>query len=205
MEYTLYDSKLVEAFKNGAVGVLPTDTIYVLAGSALVPKTVERIYDIRRRDRNKALIILISSLKDLKLFHIKIDKVTEKILQKVWPGRVSVILPCLSSEFIYLHRGLYTLAFRLPNHKELVNLVKSAGPIVVPSANPQGFPPAKTISEARKYFGDKVDFYVNLKKLESEPSTLISIENGIIAIKREGADMDKVQKVMGYKAYKSKH
>lgn len=195
MEYTLQNPKLIQALKNGAVGVLPTDTIYGLAGSACMPETVERIYDIRQRERNKALIIIISSLDDLRLFHVKINKATERVLQKIWPGKVSVILPCLSEKFYYLHRGLNTLAFRLPNHKELVELVKSAGPIVAPSANPEGFLPAKNIQEARKYFGDKVDFYVDVGKLESEPSTLIAVENGAVVIKREGADMNKVKKL----------
>lgn len=192
-DYKFNSPELAEKIKRGAVGVLPTDTSYGLAGSAYLPETIERIYDIRQRERNKALIILISSLDDLKLFHVKIDEFTENILQKIWPGRVSVILPCLSEKFYYLHRGLHALAFRLPNHKELVELVKNTGPIVVPSANPQGFSPAKTIQEAKKYFSDKVDFYVNLGKLESEPSTLIAVENGAITIKREGADVERVK------------
>ncbi len=193
MKYTFSDPKLIKSIKHGAVGVLPTDTIYGLVGSARLPETVERIYDIRQRDRNKPLIMLISSLEDLKYFHIPLDKNTKNILHRVWPGKVSVILPCPSKKFRYLHGGMNTLAFRFPDCKELVELVKRAGPIVVPSANPSGLPPARNIFEAKKYFGDKVDFYVDEGTLESKPSTLIAVENGIIEIKREGEDMEKVK------------
>lgn len=195
MPYTLLDPKLIASVKSGAVGVLPTDTIYGLVGSAYLPETVERIYNIRERDRYKAFIVLISSLEDLKYFQVKLDNYAEDILRKVWPGKVSVILSCPSDKFKYLHRGLKTLAFRLPQDENLVELIACTGPLVAPSANPANLPPAKTIFEARKYFGNKVDFYIDGGILESEPSTLIAIENGIIAIKREGADMEKVKKL----------
>jgi L-threonylcarbamoyladenylate synthase len=57
---------------------------------------------------------------------------------------------------------------------------------VAPSANPEGKEPAKTIEEAKRYFTDKVDFYVDAGKLDSQPSTLISIINGAIEVLREG-------------------
>lgn len=193
MPYTLLDPKLAKAVKGGAVGVLPTDTIYGLVGSAYLPETVERIYNIRERDQDKAFIVLISSLKDLEYFHITPDAYTKKILHKIWPGKVSVILPCSSDKFRYLHRGLHTLAFRLPSDKKLAEFISRTGPLVAPSANPANLPPAKTISEARKYFGNKVDFYIDGGTLESEPSTLIAIENGGIVVKREGADVERVK------------
>jgi len=79
------------------------------------------------------------------------------------------------------------LAFRLPNKKDLINLIKKVGPLVAPSANIEGKPPAKTISQAKKYFGEKVDFYIDSGKISGPPSTLIEIKNNDIFIKREGA------------------
>jgi L-threonylcarbamoyladenylate synthase len=66
-------------------------------------------------------------------------------------------------------------------------LLKKAGPLVAPSANPEGMEPAKTIKEAKEYFGERVDFYINGGKLLSPPSTLIEIKNKKIFIKRKGA------------------
>ena len=169
------------------VGILPTDTLYGIVGLALSKKAVERIYRLRKRNPKKPLIILISSLKDLGLFNIKADVRTKKLLNKFWPGEVSVILPCSLKKFAYLHRGTKTLAFRLPKKKSLIGLLKRTGPLVVPSANWEGYPPAKTIKEAKKYFGDKADFYVDAGKLDSLPSTLIKIENGRVILIRKGA------------------
>ncbi|MBI4992007.1 MAG: threonylcarbamoyl-AMP synthase [Candidatus Harrisonbacteria bacterium] len=172
---------------SGGVGVLPTDTIYGVVGLAMSKKAVVRIYKLRKRNPQKPLIILISSLRDLKLFNIRLNRETKKLLEKLWPGKVSVILPCADKKFKYLHRGTKTLAFRLPKKKDLIRLLKKTGSLVAPSANWEGYPSAKTIIEAKKYFGNKADFYVDAGKLESPPSTLIEIKNGRPILLRRGA------------------
>lgn len=182
------DFKLVEILRKGGIGVLPSDTLYGLMGSALNKRAVERIYKVRRRNPLKPMIILIGSFSDLKLFGIKIEKGIEDYLKKVWPGKVSVVLPCPDKKFFYLSRGTGTLAFRFPQRKDLENLLKKTGPLVAPSANPEGFHSAKTIQRAKKYFGDNVDFYVNEGRILSPSSTIITFrENGKIKILRRGA------------------
>lgn len=181
------DNLVVEILKKGGIGILPTDTIYGVVGRALEPKAVERIYQLRERNPSKPMIILIGRIKDLKLFEIEIEKKTKKILKKYWPGKVSIILPCPNKKFAYLHRGTNSLAFRWPDKPDLVEILKQVGPMVAPSANPEGESPAKTIDEAKKYFGQRVDFYLDEGELTSLSSTLISVEEGKIAVKREGA------------------
>lgn len=181
------DQNAIKILKEGGVGVLPTDTMYGLVGSALSKNTVDRIYRIKGRAPNKPFIILISDLNNLNYFSIKIDTKTKNFLKKIWPNPVSVILPCDEKKFTYLHRGAKTLAFRMPDKKELLELLRQTGPLVTPSANPEGLPPAQNIEEAKKYFGDQVDFYVDQGTLTSQPSTLVKIKHGKIIILREGA------------------
>lgn len=182
-----FASDAADSIKKGGVGVLPTDTVYGLVASALQPASVERVYRLRKRNPDKPMIILISSLEDLKLFDIKLDEESKKILMTFWPGQVSAILPCLSEKFFYLHRGQDSLAFRWPDKKDLLELLRKTGPLVAPSANQEGKEAAKTIAEAREYFGEKIDFYVDQGEQDCPPSTLVSIEKGEIIIKRQGA------------------
>ncbi|MBI3273898.1 MAG: threonylcarbamoyl-AMP synthase [Candidatus Colwellbacteria bacterium] len=177
----------VEILNGGGVGVLPTDTIYGIVGSAMSKKTVMRIYKLRKRNLKKPTIILIGSLSDLGLFDVRLDAKTKKLLSNFWPGKVSVALPCRRKKFSYLHRGNRTLAFRLPKPKWLLGILKLTGPLVAPSANLEGFEPAKTVGEAREYFGDRVDFYLNKGKLISRPSTLIAFREGKMVVLRKGA------------------
>ncbi|MDD3386756.1 MAG: L-threonylcarbamoyladenylate synthase [Candidatus Pacebacteria bacterium] len=163
-----------DSLKRGKIAVIPTDTIYGIVCSALNKESVEKLYKIRKRDSLKPMIILIGSLEDLSIFNIK----KSEIFNKYWPGRVSIIVEC--NNFEYLHRGKNSLAFRLPDDKDLINILKISGPIVAPSANIEGEAPAETIEEAKKYFGDNVDLYIDKGIIKSNPSKIISLKEEII-------------------------
>jgi L-threonylcarbamoyladenylate synthase len=180
------DKKLIAVIKAGGLAVIPTDTIYGLVGSALNQKTIEKIYDLKLRDEKKPFIILISSLKDLEIFDIKLSKKDKDILKKIWPEKVSVILPCKTEKFSYLHRGTDSLAFRWPKNKDLVFLIEKTGPLATSSANPENFSPAENLTEAKKYFGKKVSVYVDGGKITAPASTLIRLKNRKIKVLRQG-------------------
>ncbi|MDD5639526.1 MAG: L-threonylcarbamoyladenylate synthase [Candidatus Pacebacteria bacterium] len=174
---------VASAYKSGKLAVIPTDTVYGIACSAFDVKAVLRLYKIKKRDLDKPFIILISSLKDLKLFNIELSDNQKKWLKNIWPEKMTVILNCNDKRFKYLHRGKRSLAFRVPNEKWLLKLISRVGPIVVPSANIQGFETAKTISEAYKYFGEKA-IYIDGGKLNKKPSTIVSFEDGFKIIRK---------------------
>jgi L-threonylcarbamoyladenylate synthase len=188
------EKKLVDVLNNGGIAVIPTDTIYGISARALDEKAVRKVHEIKERNNQKPFIILVSSIKELKLFGIEPDDFILGILNKYWsassadkPGKVTVILDCPSEKFHYLHLGTKTLAFRIPDKKDLLDVIKKTGPLISTSANPEDQKPASTIEEARNYFGSKVDFYLDEGKFESLPSTLIKVENGKIVVLRKGA------------------
>ncbi len=168
------------------IGVIPTDTIYGIVCQALDAEMVERIYKIKGRQPEKPFIILISKIQDLELFGIFLTDEQIKILESLWPNKISIVLACQNDKYNYLHRGTNSLAFRLPKDDQLRRFLDKTGPLVAPSANPEGSKPAKTIAEARKYFGDKIDFYVNGGQIDSIPSALIKLEHNNFQILREG-------------------
>ena len=117
-------------------------------------------------------------------FNVEIGEKTRKILEDVWLGTVSVVLKCPGEKFQYLHRDTYKLSFRVPDDRDLRTLLEKVGPLVVPSANPEGEIPAHTIKVAKNYFGDKVDFYIDGGEIISEPSALVEIKNGEVKVLR---------------------
>ncbi len=179
---------IIQLLKAGKVGVMPTDTIYGIVGSALKPDTVEEIYKLRKRDSSKPMIILISSSDDLNYFYIELTQEQEDFLKKNWPNPISVILPCPSEKFTYLHRGKKSLAFRMPKNDNLLELLKQTGPLVAPSANMGNEKPAETLEEAKKYFGDEIDFYMDGGTKQTKPSTIIQLyKDGTIIVLRKGS------------------
>ena len=184
----LYWLKVKDLLNKDGVVILPTDTLYGIVGRAESKNAVERIYKIKGRSENKPFIVLITSYKDLEIFGVKIDKKQAKFLEKIWPGKVSVILPCRLAKYNYLHRGSQSIALRMigEKNKNLFNLINRVGPLVAPSANKQGGKPAESILEAKEYFGDEVDLYINNGIKKSSPSTLIKYENNNWVVLRQG-------------------
>ncbi len=163
--------KTAKLLREGKIGVLPTDTIYGIHALAWNKEAVERVYSIKKRESNKPFLILISSTKDLDLFEVTLEPFQKKVLDKVWPGPISVVLACGGKKTAHLRRGKNTLAFRLPQTFFLRKLLEKSGPLVSTSANLSGQEAVASAKEAQKIFGSQVDFFVDGGELPQEPST----------------------------------
>ena len=164
----------VEIIKSGGVGVIPTGSVYGLMSSAMVEVGIEKVYKLKRRNPTKPSIVLVSSPEDLSTFGV--DTYQISLAKGYWPGMTSVILDVPNSVVPkWLHRGTNSLAFRVPPDEELRKVLALTGPMIAPSANPEGDPPSTTIDEAKAYFGDKVDFYVDGGVCDHKPSKVIKL------------------------------
>ena len=84
----------------------------------------------------------------------------------------------------YIYRGAEAPAFRVPDDPWLRDFIREHGPIVAPSANPEGHPPATSYEMAHEYFGDEVDMYVDGGTRNNKPSRLIDLrEDEMIVIR----------------------
>lgn len=174
-----------EILKQGGVGVLATDTIYGLVGSALSSSTVDRVYALKQRNHTKPLIVLIAQIEDVEQFGVILSEKLKTELEQYWPGPYSILLPTIDDQFEYIHRGTDQIAFRIPDKPDLLEVLKQTGPLVAPSANMEGMPPAKNIHEARSYFGTDVNFYVDEGELKNKASTILSFDGENVVIERE--------------------
>ncbi|MEI6494866.1 MAG: L-threonylcarbamoyladenylate synthase, partial [bacterium] len=161
--------------------------IYGLVCRADNQPAVRRLLDLKHRDNRHPPVIIVGSLDNLKILGIELNEGQQEIAAKLWPGPFSLILPCPDKKFDYLHGGLLSLAVRLPQVKWLTDLIKETGPLATSSANVHKQDSATTIDQAKQYFTDKVDFYVDAGELVNNPSTIISLLNDEIKILRQGA------------------
>ncbi len=180
-----FDEEVVRLLKNGAVGFMPSDTIYGLSCRALDKKAAERIYKLKKRDKNKPFIVLIADL--LQLPKLGINSFPEDLVKNYWPGALTIVFDS-SKVPTWLQLGSASLAVRLPEGTTLRKLIGDIGPIVSTSANLAGGQPAQSVAQAKKYFGDKLDFYVDTGRLRGKPSTVAKFNfDGGIEIIRQGA------------------
>lgn len=155
----LLDATVIGALRADKLVVAPTDTIYGLLARADSPRAVDELYRVRQRDHTKSCIILLSSADNIPELTTK----QRHIYDQLHHERPTTIAARVSPDVMpHLVRTDATLAFRvvLPE-TGLSELIQCVGPLLAPSANPAGQPPAATINEAIAYFGDQVAIYVD--------------------------------------------
>jgi len=184
--FTNHIEQIANLLRQGKVGLIPTDTLYGISCLAQNEKSVQRVYKIKGRELNKPFIILIDSVIRLGGFDINLSEPIIKMLKKLWPNKVSVILKCVENKFQYLHSGTNKLSFRVPKHKELLELLEVSGPLVSTSANISGKPPITNIKEAQETFADQIDFYVEEGTLKSKATTVIELSEEGFKVIRQG-------------------
>lgn len=163
---------------------MPSDTIYGLSCRALNESAVKRLHKLKVRDKNKPFVILISNYEMFDLLGVRYNKVITTV-GKYWPGALTVIFPAPAAPG-WLQLGTGSLAVRLPADNALRNLIEETGPIISTSANPEGKSPTSSVAEAKKYFGEQLDFYVDAGVISGRSSTLVKVENEKLVVVRQG-------------------
>lgn len=172
-------NELQEAIKNDKVAVIKTDTLYGIIASADSEVAVEKVFHLKNRNRSKACIVLIADTSNLK-YGDTIAEWSEK-----YEGPVSVIVPA-SYEPDWITRGGDSVAYRIPKNQRVIDILRATGPVIAPSANPEGLEPARDIAEAKGYFGQGVAIYQDDGPTSEniKPSTIIKISGDKIDIIR---------------------
>ena len=181
----------VEKLKSGEVVVLPTETVYGLAANALNGDAVEKIFKIKGRPHNDPLILHVLNKEWLQKFSNYgpyADRV-DRIVEKFWPGPVTVVLPkkdiipdCVTS-------GLPTVAIRCPRHEIFRKILKLVNfPLAAPSANPFGYVSPTSADQVRQTLGNLVDVIVDGGKCDvGLESTIVDLTSETVKILRPGA------------------
>ena len=175
----------IESIKNGGVVIFPTDTVYGIGCDPYNEGAVERIYGLKNRDNTKPLPILGYSKRILENI-VEFDKTTNRITEKFWPGRLTIVLPLKDDKLKKLSRGTNTLAVRVPNNKCVLAFLKKCELVVGTSANISGKKPFTDPQNIENELID-CDIFLNDGIIHSSgASTVIKIENEEITILRSG-------------------
>ncbi len=173
--------RAIEALQAGNLIIVPTDTIYGIAGSSMFSETEDKIFRLKNRPKDKPIPLLISNTKQLEDFGIKCNDNMEAILKKFWPGALTVVLKCNNGK----EEG-----FRMPAYPSLLALIDRSGcPLRTTSANLSGEKVITSAQEALTIFSDKVEIILDGGSTGGEalPSTVIKFSEEGITLIREGA------------------
>ncbi|WP_018248210.1 L-threonylcarbamoyladenylate synthase [Orenia marismortui] len=134
--------------KRGRLVSFPTETVYGLGANALQEKSVREIFNAKGRPADNPLIIHIAKKEDINnLISKELPVLAKKLINKFWPGPLTIVLPKDNKVPGITTGGLETVAIRMPNHQVALKLIEEAGvPIAAPSANLSG-KPSPTLAE----------------------------------------------------------
>jgi L-threonylcarbamoyladenylate synthase len=180
--------KATEAFKEGKIVVFPTDTVYGVGVVIDDLRAIERLYRLKGRPATKPTPVLVGNIEQVEELVTKIRPEVKKLLEKFWPGGLTLVLSAKKEKVPDLMRGGgETIGVRMPNHPLLLKVLQKLGKaIVAPSANFAGKPPPKKFSEIDSTFLEKADFVVSGKCGLGIPSTVLDVTKKPWKIIREG-------------------
>ena len=178
--------KASQIINQGGIAVFPTDTVYGIGCNPYNKDAVRKIYEIKSRDISKPFPVLAYSKEIVERIAV-FDELAKKIVEKFWPGSLTVILKLTDESLKRTLNVTDKIAVRVPNHKCTLELLKKCNFLVGTSANISGHSSFTDPDECLKNI-QKYDVFVNGGTISSKSeSTIIEIKDKEIKIIREGS------------------
>ena len=189
-----------EIIKRGGIVAFPTETVYGLGADAFRPLAVARVFEVKRRPYFDPLIVHVANPSDVEELVKEIPSNAKKLIERFWPGPLTVVL--LKEENIpdIVTAGLPTVAIRMPKHPMTLSLIGLVGsPIVGPSANPFGYLSPTTAEHVRDQLGDQIDFILDGGPCEvGVESTIVSFfEKRPMLLRPGGVPLEEIESIIG--------
>jgi len=181
--------KTIETLNNGGIVAFPTETFYGLGVRFDKEESLKKLYELKKRPEEKPMPLIIGDRTLLPIIAESVNKAAESLMDKFWPGPLTMILKAKEGLSSYLTAGTGKVAVRIPGDSFALHLAQEAGfPITATSANISGMPPAEDAETVMEYFGNKINIIIDGGKTQGGlPSTIVDIAGGDVKMLREGA------------------
>ncbi len=174
--------------KNGGLVAFPTETVYGLGANGLDEKAVKNIFTAKGRPSDNPLILHIAEISSLENITTKVPETASILMDKFWPGPLTIVLEKSPIVPSIITAGLNTVAVRMPSHPIALALIKESGlPVAAPSANISGRPSPTCASHVIDDLMGKVDIIIDGGDTQiGLESTVLDMTSDLPAILRPG-------------------
>ncbi|RKV86722.1 MAG: threonylcarbamoyl-AMP synthase [Streptococcus sp.] len=179
--------KIEKTLVAGGAVVLPTETVYGLFAQALNEEAVERVYELKRRPRDKALNLNVASLEEIYAFSKNQPSYLKQLYQAFLPGPLTIILQANDRVPTWINSGMETVGFRIPNHPLTLDLIQKYGPLIGPSANLSGKASGTSFQQIMMDFQEEISGVEDDAALTGQDSTILDLSGEKAIILRQGA------------------
>ena len=178
-----YISQAVKLIATGGLVIIPTETVYGIAANALDKKAVDRLYEIKKRPKDKPFALLIADKLKAEEFACDISVAAYKLMHKFWPGPLTILLKTTSGGKVGL---------RMPDNQIALKIIERSGvPVACPSANIADSPAPVNLAQAIKDMDGLVDLAVDGgEAILGVESTIVDLSVEPLKISRSGAIKD---------------
>lgn len=178
--------KALAVLRNGGIVAFPTDTVYGVGALAFDNLAIESIYAAKRRPIEKAIPVLIGAVEDFDKVAIDVPKMAYIFAERFWPGALTCVVP-KNKALPPAISATATVAVRIPNHADALNLLRMAGPMAVTSANISGQPSPITAQEVYEQLQGRIPLILDGGKTPGGiASTLVDCTGATPTLLREG-------------------
>lgn len=199
-----YDDEMINfcigELKKGNIGIFPTDTVYGIGCDSLDINALKNLYNIKNRNLNKPINILVSNINMVNKFVKNINPIEQKLMENFWPGALTIIFDKSDIAPDILTAGLNTIGIRMPDNKVCLEIIEKYGsPLAMSSANIADEAPDFDLNSLLSDFNNKVSFIINSENLSKcIPSTIVKVEDNNIKILRKGSiSIEDIEKCFG--------
>ena len=148
--------------KNGGLVAFPTETVYGLGANALDMNAAKKIYEAKGRPSDNPLIAHIADKEQMYVLAKNISKKAERLMDKFWPGPMTLVFEKQDIVPMGVTGGLSTVAVRMPDNEVALELIRAAGvPIAAPSANLSGRPSPTLASHVFEDMDGRIDMIID--------------------------------------------
>lgn len=178
--------RAVDILKLGGVIAYPTDTTYGIGCDIFSKKAIERVYQMKRMDRNKPLSFICADLKDISKYSI-VTNYAYKAMKKLLPGPFTFVLKATKLVPKIMLTKRKTVGIRVPDNEICISLVRELGhPIITTSASLADEEILSDPIDIERKFGPWVDLIIDGGVLVSETSTVVDLSEDTPKILRVG-------------------
>ncbi|MGQ4872637.1 MAG: L-threonylcarbamoyladenylate synthase [Promethearchaeia archaeon] len=190
----IYFEFTVDKILEGKLIAFPTNSVYGIGGNPFDKNLINRIYEIKYRDRDKGFLLLVADLEEAKKI-AEFNKEAEILAKKYWPGQLTLILKQKPENKFppELTANQQTIGLRVPENKIILTILRylktrgSFGGIIGTSANFSGEPPATDAEEISKNFFGLIDLIIDGGESKSKiPTTIVDCTGKELRFLREG-------------------
>lgn len=189
-----------ELLEQGKTVIFPTETVYGLGANALSEAAVEKIFLAKGRPSDNPLIVHIGSREALHCLVKEIPKAAEELMNRFWPGPLTLIFRKSDVVPDAVTGGLDTVGIRMPSHPVAKRLLELSNvPVAAPSANRSGFPSPTVFSHVKDDMDGRVDAIVDGGNCQvGVESTVLDISGEVPILYRPGLiTLEQLEETLG--------